>query len=429
MIRTVILFFIFFLTVGPIAFLFAVMEASPAVQVRAPSNAADAVRTRAIFREFRALTDAGYKQPRIRISQSDMNSILAFAARALPFLRGRAMVRPDAVRIALSADASRIPGGGWFNLQIAIKPSDTGLDLASVRLGPYGLPADLVLPVLGLVLDVVLSDDLGQVAIRSIDGVAIDGETVDLGIALTRADRKALAKRAKDKVQSTAGISSPDDIRIYYLALDAAVRDGRLRSGGSVVPFLRFTMDLALRRTKQGIQSDEPQSALHAMAIYCGHIKYQNVVGNVVPEDMKGRPTGCARTTLGRRRDLRQHFVISAGLKAAGNAGVAFAIGEFKELLDSNRGGSGFSFDDLAADRAGIRFATTFLEAKPEQWQGLLDTLVTENAIFPSISGLPVGLSDMEFERRFGNVDSPAYNEILADIERRIEGLALFASR
>lgn len=428
MIRTVILFFIFILTVGPIAFLFAAMETSPAVQARAPSNATDAFRTRAIFQEFRALTEAGYKQPRIRISQSDMNSILAFAARALPFLRGRAIVTPNTVQIALSADASGIPGGGWLNLRVAVRPSDTGLYLGSVQLGPFNLPAVLVLPASALVLDVVLGDSLGQVAINSIDGVAINGKKVVLGVALTRAGRKGLAKRVQKKVRTAAGISNPDDIRIYYLALDAAVRDGHLRSAGSVVPFLRFTMGLAFRRMKQNEQSDETKSALHAMAIYCGHIKYQNVVGDVVPENMKGRPTGCARATLGRRRDLRQHFVISASLKAAGNAGVAFAIGEFKELLDSNRGGSGFSFDDLAADRAGIQFATTFLEAKPEQWQGLLDTLVTEKAIFPSISGLPVGLSDIEFKRRFGDVDSPAYNKILADIERRIDGLALFGS-
>lgn len=152
-------------------------------------------------------------------------------------------------------------------------------------------------------------------------------------------------------------------------------------------------------------------SALHTVAIYCGHFKYQNVVGNVVPNDMKKKPTGCARVTLGGRRDLRQHFVISAGLKAATAAGVVFAIGEFKELLDSNQGGSGFSFDDLAADRAGIRFATTFLEAKPVQWQALLDTMVTDKAIFPNISVLPAGLSNAEFERRFGDIYSPRLSQ------------------
>ena len=50
----------------------------------------------------------------------------------------------------------------------------------------------------------------------------------------------------------------------------------------------------------------------------------------------------------------------------ASSGGAAFSAGEYKELLDSNPYGSGFSFDDLAADRAGIRFAARLLAAAPE---------------------------------------------------------------
>jgi len=418
---------LFFLIVGPIVLLFAAMDASPVVKARAPNNATDAARAREIFRKFRKLTEADSEGRRIRISQSDINSMLASALHAVPFVRGRAVVASDAVWTTLSVDASGIPGGGWLNLRAAIKPSDSGLNLTLIQLGAFHLPSDFVLQAVVSLIDAVLGDDLGQVAIKSIDGVSINGKEIDLGVAITRAERKALARRAKQLIRVAAGISDPDSVRNYYLAFHAAVRDGHLQPGGSVVPFLRFAMDRAIRRTNQGLQSDEFRSALHAVAIYCGHHKYQNVVGEVVPEHMKGRPTACSGATLGGRRDLRQHFVISAGLKAASYARAAFAIGEFKELLDSNRGGSGFSFDDLAADRAGIRFATTILETKPEQCRSLLDVLVTERAIFPDISGLPVGLSDVEFEHRFGDVETPAYRKVLAKIERRIDGLDFFS--
>lgn len=45
---------------------------------------------------------------------------------------------------------------------------------------------------------------------------------------------------------------------------------------------------------------------------------------------------------LANRQDLRLHFVFSAALKILASSGLSFSIGEFKELLDSQHGSSGF---------------------------------------------------------------------------------------
>ena len=58
---------------------------------------------------------------------------------------------------------------------------------------------------------------------------------------------------------------------------------------------------------------------------------------------------------------MHQHFIVPAVLTIAADFGVAFMIVEFKELLDSCKDGNGFSFDDVATDLAGIRFAMTLL--------------------------------------------------------------------
>ena len=52
-----------------------------------------------------------------------------------------------------------------------------------------------------------------------------------------------------------------------------------------------------------------------------------------------------------------------------------------------------------------------------------------ESEVFPSIEALPVGLSDSEFKRRFGNVDSVPYKTMLAVIEQRIDKLPFRADR
>ena len=53
----------------------------------------------------------------------------------------------------------------------------------------------------------------------------------------------------------------------------------------------------------------------------------------------------------------------------------------------------------------------------------------SESAIFPELSGLPTGLSEAEFKRRYSAVGSPAYRKVLATIEQRIDRLSLYTAR
>lgn len=413
---------------GPIVFLATAMETAPAVRQDATATGADAARAKAVLKRFWAVTESGAAKRQMEVSQSDMNSVLAFASRAVPTLRGRATVAPGGIDVASSVRVPGIPGGRWLNLRVAVAPSTQGLKLASVKLGTYDLPAGMVLPAARILMDLVLGDRVGTIAVNSIDGIAINGRKAIVGVALTSADRKALTGRIKATARNIANLSSADDVRGYYLALDKAAADGRVKSTGSTVPYLRLALELADRKAGGADAQGELQAALLALAIYCGHVKFERLIGDVVPEKMRGKRNGCAGTTLGGRVDLRQHFVISAGLQAASNEDAAFTIGEFKELLDSaGKTGSGFSFDDLAADRAGIRFATALLESNPQDRQNLLSRLQSERSVFPSISGLPAGLSEREFKRRFGDVDSTAYRNMLKTIEQRIDALPFFA--
>ncbi len=101
-------------------------------------------------------------------------------------------------------------------------------------------------------------------------------------------------------------------------------------------------------------------------------------------------------------------------------------MGELKELLDSNEGGSGFSFDDLAADLAGARFARAFLEAPRADWPALIARITREEDVMPALDGLPEGMSAAEFGQRYGDVDSPAYRTMMDEITSRIDVLPLY---
>ena len=128
--------------------------------------------------------------------------------------------------------------------------------------------------------------------------------------------------------------------------------------------------------------------------------------------------------TLRGRHDSAQHYVVSAALAAWAGEPVATAIGVYKELEDARRG-SGFSFADLAADRAGTRLGELVAADAPR-----LDEVLGKDPgdadLLPALDGLPEFLPEAEFRRRYGGPEEPAYEKVAAEIERRLSQLALY---
>jgi len=125
---------------------------------------------------------------------------------------------------------------------------------------------------------------------------------------------------------------------------------------------------------------------------------------------------------LQRRSDLAKHFLVSAALAAGSDSRLADAVGLFKEISDVDAG-SGFSFTDIAADRAGTRFGELAVRsaAQARRVQQRLAATFPEADLLPPIRDLPEHLSDANFAERYGGVGSPAYQAVMRDIERRLD--------
>ena len=95
---------------------------------------------------------------------------------------------------------------------------------------------------------------------------------------------------------------------------------------------------------------------------------------------------------LERRHDWVQHFVTTAGIQVAAGSGISNFIGEAKEVSDAE-GPSGFSFTDIAADRAGVRFAevATGSESSARKLQDTLASSPAERDFFPRSATCPKG--------------------------------------
>ena len=137
------------------------------------------------------------------------------------------------------------------------------------------------------------------------------------------------------------------------------------------------------------------------------------------------KPIKTKRVYLKKRFDLSKHLLVSAAITSLADSGLAESIGLEKELNDS-KGGSGFSFSDLAADHAGIKLAEYSLvgDRQARKIQTKLATVKFEGDYMPSIENLPDGLTKQEFDNKYAN--KPAYTSLEQLIKRRIDDLVLY---
>jgi len=134
------------------------------------------------------------------------------------------------------------------------------------------------------------------------------------------------------------------------------------------------------------------------------------------------------RAQLAGREDLAKHLVLSGALAVMFQDRFSQSAGEWKELNDSLPGGSGFSFVDLAADRAGVRLAAS--ADTPESARAIARALARadEAALFGirAPERFAEGLSAKQFEQGFGSVASPQFRRKLELIDASLEQLPLY---
>jgi len=129
---------------------------------------------------------------------------------------------------------------------------------------------------------------------------------------------------------------------------------------------------------------------------------------------------------LQNRSDFVQHFTVSAGLTVTAGNTLADAIGLFKEYEDK-KGSSGFSFTDIAADRAGVRLAklATASNAGAKRIQKLMSTGLTESVFMPKSNDLPENITTAIFQSKYQNGRGRNYQKIINTIEQRINTLTI----
>lgn len=331
---------------------------------------------------------------------------------ATRFLNGRAAlwVERGHARIDASVPLPILPARRYVNLQASFADDGRQFQLSSIRIGSMPLPPQFARPLIGIVAGLSGHGEEWQALVQTIAIVRASNDARHLVFDIVW---------QPELLQSVRKMAVPE---AEISALEAAQRDLSallgFRSHDSAIPLteviepmLRLDGDDVLQRRR---------AALLVMASY---LAGKNLT-SVIPQAANWpRPLPRLLTIHG-REDSAQHFMISAALSAWAGEPIADAIGLYKELEDA-RSGSGFSFADLAADRAGTRFGRMLIE-RPERIDAVLAAPLNENDLVPALDDLPEFIPEAEFRRRFGSVDSRAYRKLIDEVERRIDATALY---
>jgi uncharacterized protein YfiM (DUF2279 family) len=212
-------------------------------------------------------------------------------------------------------------------------------------------------------------------------------------------------------------------LRPYQERLAELTRGGDRAAALSLADLASDLLRLAGERGGDADAAAENRAALFVLAVYTSG----KGLASAVPAAADWPRPVARKLTLGARVDFAQHFSISAALAAGAGGPFADAVGVYKEIDDSRRG-SGFSFADIAADRAGTRFGETATAsaASARKVQALARAGLRESDVMVAARDLPEAMPEAEFKRRFGGVDAPAYARMIAAIDGRIAALPAY---
>lgn len=355
---------------------------------------------------------------RTRLGERELNALLDQAARTQGGRwRAQLSIEPEQLRLRAQHPLPLV-SGLWLNLQLDwdLREPRAGQlpPLRSARLGRLPLPAAWVEAWAAHWLQQRLGGGLGQ-ALTMLEGWQAWPRQLWLNWRW----------RPEQAAQAVASLWSPAERQAMFdqhRGLRLALRDWPPFGAIELEPLLRFQAQRALQRVDEA--GADPASELRAVLLVLGLQSMGRDLGNWLPEIKAEGPAPPVRLEIGQRDDMAQHFLLSALLSWQGGERLAQALGLAKELADA-RGGSGFSFNDLAADEAGTRFGQ-LSAAEPRRLLASLAAGLPSSDYFPDIEDLPEFLSEREFRARYGQVGSPAYEAEMARVRGRVAALALY---
>lgn len=354
-------------------------------------------------------------QQTVAVSAEDLDLAMNYLAQRYGDGGATSQLEAGRLHVRGSLHAAALPSQPYLNLDVQLVQGTPLPEIARFRVGALPLPAPVVRFGLRLLLSRLWSADDLALMTGAIKALSFDEQ----GVRLTYEWHRDLMNTVR------TALLRPEDrdrLKVYQEKLAEVTAPLPPRQPVALTQLLAPLFAVAAERSRTQDPVAENRAAIVVLTFYVDGRSLRHVV----PEaETWARPSGRG-VQLSQRSDFAQHFMISAALSANTGGPFADAVGIYKEVSDS-RGGSGFSFDDIAADRSGSRVGQWAERAsQARQLQERLAATRQDAEIVPATSDLPQGLPEAEFVRQYGGVGAPGYQRLIAQIDARIDALRLF---
>lgn len=356
-----------------------------------------------------------------RIVSEDVDAVANYLTYL--FTKGNAQIQITErhTMIRLSIPLSIGAATNYLNLETNFTEAEGFPFLQSIKISHYQLPVFFVTKILPKLVQWSISivPEI-QLASSALQQVSMSSSGLDI---VYRWQGGAFGKLNETLATSLPLVNKQELDRFYqyHLILTnlASSKSKPIPLSQLLIPVMRFASEQSIK----GNVIEENRAAILITSLHILGISLKALF----PEAINWPKQQKYQVTLDGREDFAKHFMLSAAITAYTDTKLSDAIGLYKEIEDS-RSGSGFSFNDIAADRAGTKFGEKAIENQISalKIQEKISSGLDDKDLMPAWSDLPEFLNEASFKEQFGDISTPSYLQLMDRIERRITNLAIF---
>ncbi|MCG8617698.1 MAG: hypothetical protein MI802_15875 [Desulfobacterales bacterium] len=419
--------FVFILLIPPLL-VWKAADPYPYIKAAGPISQQDILRAREIIRDNRPDRTGPRQNHTLELTAHDLNLLVRYAlgqGLGIDGIGSRVDLKNNQVICHLSVPLPDTPLGKYLNISVGIALNKGVPRIYWIQAGALTIPGSVAQSAAELAHTYLLKLDAYGAAYGMMDGVRqirIQPDLIQLSYSLNPGDVEGLKSKVKQQLFSQ--IQQERIKRYHNLLADSAVC-----YGGRQIPLVNILPPLfaaAAENTRSsGDPAGENKALLQVLAAFVSQRSMSDFMSAQIRRDLNPLPN-CTPMLFG-REDLAQHLLVSAGLTVSASGNLANVIGLAKEIEDAEAGGSGFSFADLAADKAGVRLGE-LAAGSPDQagrLQQRIMRLQRDGELMPDISDLPAPMSASAFRQRYQNINSPAYKTVENYIEAKLAGCSV----
>lgn len=352
---------------------------------------------------------------RIRLSEKDLNITLSHLLNYYIPSNSQITVRENQLQLKISLLLNKNDFGKYLNFSFKLTKEHGYPTITSLQIGEIKIADEFTKLILKYIIEYPPFKEHYILVTKHILKIQLEQKGLTIVyIAPAKLDLKTKLSLSNKNHQSV----------IFYqqqITNIVAQHDPKWRL--SLAKLLQPLLKLAYQRSAHTHAVAENRAVLIAVNTYVNKKKIQAYL----PFDISPSTVQQYQASLYRRTDIAKHFMISAVLAATGTETLAYLLGQEKELDDAKQG-SGFSFIDLASDRAGLQFGKTAVasESKARTLQKRMLQIKDYTAFMPDVRDLPENMDESAFKQEFESVYSVDFQNILEKIDQRISALPIY---